>query len=343
MIDPDATDLDALTRIEAGPGAVTRDEVVRCHDPDVDDVGVGCGAWVPVPASGDEDEALSDELEGRVRCPRCDRAIRPLFERRARHRRCIVTLPSERVDAWLNALVRDAFPDARRLRGECAWWLDEDASTALVWLDGAQHGRAATVAFATSHAVIYVLTDSAPWTARLRDRPGVPWIAVADMLEGGVPALREAAKRAAPLPPSTTAAESRPWAAIRAPTPGVLVDLRGAHLLELRDEGVRLDGVLVLPADSALTATLAFFVQRWREDIGAGKAPDDHCTFRAEEIAEEHGGAAGRIHRQLSRLRASLRDAYHAATGRTVGEDDVIESVGRQGYRLRPGTAVLWR
>lgn len=338
LVDPSGVEASALAQVAAGPGLLVEDLGFRCLG---GDAGAWCPGWVTAPVH-DEDDPTRAEDAGDVRCPMCGAAHRPVREGRAIQRRTRVELPADRVIAWLGTLVATAFPGSRPARVAGVWWLDDDRDAAIVFLDTAGDSRFATIAFAMSTRVVYVVTSARRWAGRFTDRPDTVVRSVAEILAGGLDVLSSAvrvAKVAQGLPPDVV---SRPWAALRTSAPSTVVVRRGAHLLERAPDAITVDGTPVLPAAGALADLLGHLVGRWREDVGAGKAPSNHCSFKAEELAVDLRANPTSVQRQLTRLRATMAERYRAATGFDLGDDGVVEVVDRQGYRLRPTTAVAW-
>jgi hypothetical protein len=121
------------------------------------------------------------------------------------------------------------------------------------------------------------------------------------------------------------------------------------------------DGVLVARGPGGAIPMVRWLVTRHAEDVLAGKAPDDHCWWTAEEIAvglneEAEVARRGRplrggeppprftreqVKRALARFAVGVRDAMIAEVGIDDGEQGVQS--GQSGYRASPAVYARWR
>ena len=335
VVAPSVEEQAAITHLEAeGFIRLTREPVFRCFDP-ADDACAdhptrACLAWVPAPL--DED---------RVLCPACgldheDRS--PATSRLHLH------VDAGRAVEWIDQRLRQIDPDARRRREGVAWSLaTAELDAVVVWLDGSLDTRLVTRAFASSQPVVFVATRSRPWVGRFRDDGWLAPLGLADWLIGGDNALLAALSRAAAGALCAHDPAMRAWTATHELPARTVVRTLGSHRLVLDDHGVSLDSIQVLAAEaSAQRAILRVLIDRWREDLAAGKAPADHCTWSPDELAADIEALgwglspkADTIRRQLSRLRAAIRDRYREATGVALDDEAVVELIGG-GARLNP-------
>ena len=336
LVAPDDAEQEAAAAlVEAGLLVCREGEVFRCFDPaeDVcqDHPTRACSAWVWADGGGDAVcRACGTEHEQ----PAAARRLRSAVQ---------VSRDAAGLDRWLEASVRAVDADARRLRAGAAWSLAvDDADVEVVWLDADTPEALTSRAYATSRAVLYVVACPRVWAGRFGQEPWLTPLSLATWFVEGPAAVREAlaGRTAAP-------AAELPWASSRRVTPRVLPLPLGARLLEVDAERAQLDGHEVVGRDGvAVLALLRVFVSRWREDLADGKAPDDFCVWSVDELRSALVQAEGRrpdpatVRRQLQRLRRGMRDRYQQATGVALGEDDVIERLPGEGYRLHP-TRVL--
>jgi hypothetical protein len=338
LVDPGPEERTALDRLAAlGVVRFAEQPVFRCFDPRddrcADHPTRACSAWVLAAADPDE----------RATCPACGLD----HERRAPSARQVeVRLVADRLVGFVEDALREIDPDARRRREGVAWSVSTpDADAVVVWLDGSLDTRLVTRAFATGQPVVYLAARSSAWAGRFRDDPWLAPIGIAQVLADGSSALREAIRARAEAPLGVAEPALRPWSAGHELPARTVVRPLGARVLRIDDGGVALDGVLLLPPDAvAQVALLRWLAERWREDIAAGKVPADHCVWSADEIASELGAVGGAmkpdtVRRQLSRLRAALRERFVAATGVQLAEDAVVELVGGAA-RLNPSVLV---
>ena len=317
-----------------GVASVAWDLVFRCFDPRdsaslVDAVDRTCRSWLFAPADG-------SDLDGEV-CSSCGREH---FGPRRTQRRATVHIDREGCIAWINRLLLGLDSAAVRLREGVAWRLVVGyEELVVVWLDESLGTRLVNRAFALSGPVLYVTTAPRTWSARVRDDPLITPISLATWIVRGSQAIQEWLSAWVQSPALAAEPALRLWANDRSPDSMVLHYPLGARILVLTAKGATLEGIDVLGSDATgVLPLLRFFVERWREDIVDGKAPDAHCTWLPEEIRVD-GDAASRpdtVRRQITRLRSGISARYIAATGLPIGEKSVIDHVEGAGYRLQP-------
>ncbi len=288
---------------------------------------------MPVPPDLTEDDD--------VVCPACGVEHASVFDHRTLHDAARVAVLEDGVVAWMDAALRAVDREARRLRHGVAWEATVGSEEVeVVWLDQSTTTRLATRAYATARPVVYVVTASRPWSGRFRDDPWLEPVPLAAWVLRGPAALDDAlARRRGPLMASEPA--MRPWSSNRALDPRTVAVPLGARRLVVEAARATLDGHEVIAREGvAVLALLRVLVERWRDDVGAGKAPADFCAWTPEELRDALKDTQGvapdttTARRQLSRLRAGMRERYHQATGVLLDEDAVIEHVAGEGYRL---------
>jgi hypothetical protein len=340
LVSPDGDERDALERlVAAGLVRPQRDLVFCCFDPADDACAYhptrACSAWVPF----DDDD--------RTFCPACGAEHDPAL-RQALRDRTTVRVERAALVAWMDAACRRLDATARRLREGVAWSLAlPDQDVVVVWLDGSLGSRLVTRAFATGQTVVYVVTSPRTWAARFRDDPWLTPVSVGAWWVEGDRALLAAVARASTGPGLAGEPAMRAWASERAVAPRTVARPLGARRLAVSDVAT-LDGVEVVARDaSGLLPLLRVLVERWREDVAAGKALDDHCVFSVDELREELAAGSDTpppksdtLRRQLGRLRSRIRERYQQQTGVPLDDDAVVQLVGAAAYRLNPALVV---
>ncbi len=336
VVDPDDAGRAVIAALgEAGLVGCDEGVAFRCVDPSedacLDHPTRACSAWVWLDG---EDDAVCRSCGTEHEQPAATRRLRPALR---------VSLDGGGVERWLEAGVRAVDPRARRLRAGVAWSLAaDDRDVEVVWLDAHTPEALTTRGYATSRAVLYVVASIRAWAGRFGREPWLTPLSLAAWFVEGEAAVRAALARRHAAP-----GNEPPWSSSRAVPPRVLSGPLGARLLEVHGDRALLDGHEVVGRDGvAVLALLRVFVSRWREDLADGKAPDDFCVWSVDELRSASAHAEGgrpdpaTLRRQLQRLRKGMRDRYQQATGIALGEDDVIEHVPGEGYRLHP-TRVL--
>ncbi len=329
--------------MDAGVARCAEERVLRCFD--ARDAGCAhhptraCGAWVVVP----DGLTAEQEDEGAVVCGACGVEHAPLRDGRTMHMRMAVSVVEDGVEAWMDAAVRRLDPSARRLRQGVAWQLAlADADVELVWLDRSASTPLASRAYAAARAVVYVVTASRTWSTRFRDDPWLAPVPLGEWIARGDDAVHDALARRAE-PPLVREPAMRTWSPNRRVEERAVVVPLGARALVVGADRATLDGQEVIGRDgTAILALLRLLVERWRDDLAAGKEPAAHCTWTPEELAADLGAQPATVRRQLVRLRAGVVERYQQATGVRLPDDEVVENIEGQGYRLNP-TRVLAR
>lgn len=335
---------EGLTRLIA-LGVVSEEtfEAVYCADIDDGDPerDPTCDGWSP-PVPHDEPV-----------CPGCQRYL--FWEPAHVRPRYRVQVERAGVERWLEARL-GAEGSVTRLPGGVAWRVAFDGQEVVVAvLDWSEDARWTQAERLTVDPTVLVLVW--PERYRTRLRPGVVAVDLPALLGGG--ALRPALD--ASLTARVELAPQRAWLPVHTLPTRTQLRVLGAHRLEAREDGVWFDGVVVARGPGGAVPMVRWLAVRHAEDVLAGKAPDDHCWWTAEEIAaglNEEAEAARRarplrggeqdarftreqVKRALARFAVGVRDAMLAEVGIDDGEQGV-ES-GRGGYRMSPAVYAGWR
>ncbi len=310
-----------------------------------------CHEKIPIDTRADGDPT-QDEDDLLYVCDSCGRTHRPIRRGRTLYARATVGVDLPAVGGWLRGLIGQLCPGVYSLRDDAVFrFRHRGREVHVVVLDACIDTRFATREFAVGNPTLYVVVAHRAFVARF---PSAGWLSVVylhEIAERGPVALRQALDE---LPGDTDAWAFREpaapaWNPLRSPSTRVVSRTLGAHALDLRQAPAFLDGVEVLPADATGSLEiLAFFVARWREDMVAGKAAEDFCTYSPDEVLEdleERGVAttesASNVRRQIVRLRNTVKRNYLRQTGLALEDDEFIETVREGGYRLNPRSVTV--
>ena len=350
--DPDGEERAELARLEeAGLIRVAWSSYFVCtdHRDDADLVHARdrtCRERIQLGVASAEDPT-HDEDDLQYVCDGCRRTHWPLRRRRTTYPRARVDLDLGRVGAWVRERVQELAPGASCVRADAVFRLQHRRREVhVVLLDACLDTRFVTHGFAVSNPTVYVVVAH----RALRDRlPAGDWFTVLylhELVERGHAALRQAMDTLPAGDAITSFREPPPpvYGALRAPPPRVVRRVLGAHALLLHEDRALLDGIEVLPPDATgLLPILGFFVERWREDLLAGKAAGDFCAYSPDEVLDDLeergvGGAssAGTVRRQINRLKNTVMRNYVARTGLPFNVDELVETVPGEGFRLNP-------
>ncbi|MEZ4323548.1 MAG: hypothetical protein R3F61_39150 [Myxococcota bacterium] len=153
------------------------------------------------------------------------------------------------------------------------------------------------------------------------------WVVTASMVEvlRDPAVLHRAIRRAVEL--ADVPREGDAITELHALTSRVVHAVRGAHLVELGVDEVRVDDVVVrIPA--GMRDVLAFLVERHLEDVRDGKAPDAFCAWSLEDMSAELGVPRTTVHKQLRRFQDRVAECYAAEARRPLPEGAVVQQDG---------------
>ena len=305
-----------------------------------------CREKIPLAVPPAEDPTqVEDDL--RYVCDGCRRTHWPLRHHRTTYPRACVTLELGRVEAWLQERVLELAPDASCVGDHVVFrFQHRGREVHVVLLDACLDTRFVSRGFAVSNPTVYVVVAHRAFQDRL---PAGDWLTVLylhELVERRGAALRHALDV---LPRGDVIHSFREppppvYGPLRAPPPRVVRRMLGAHALALHEDRAFVDDTEVLSKDATgLLPILAFFVERGREDMLAGKAADDFCCYSPEEVLEdleERGVAttdsATTVRRQIGRLKNTVMRNYVARAGLPFDVDELVETVPGEGFRLNP-------
>ena len=306
-----------------------------------------CREKIPLLDDAHPDDRHQAEDDLHYECGGCGRLHWPLRRRRTTYVRGTVELSVQRAAGWLREqLGQLSLGVYALLDGAVFRFQYRGREVHVCLLDPCVGTRFATREFAVANPVVHVVIAHRRFRQRFPDADWLSVLFLHELAERGVAALRE---KLDVLPGDGAVLTFREpaapvWNTLRSPEQRVVRRQLGAHALQLLDDRAVLDDVEVLPPEATgLLPILAFFVERWREDLLAGKSADDYCAYSPDEVLddlEERGVAtvtsAGSVRRQIGRLRNTVKRNYSAGAGLPLGQDDLVENVAEGGYRLNP-------
>lgn len=300
------------------------------------------------------DPAL-DEDGDEIRCPLCDRPVRPYALNKHRHRALRTTVRQTGVLAWLRTALDQISTEVRDL-GDNAFHVagfgDLGVVVCIADADAVADSRFNTRDYAATNPVCYVtISPGAPDGRLLRD-DWVCRVALADLLAGAADLGRILNELAASPRPSSIGKVDIPVYArghvlIQ---PEVKPHPKRLFVVELCDDVVRVDGEIVVNPQAG--PRLALFRILWRQfmkDI-EGRGPIDGFTSlslkRLLELMKAEGHSytdEGSLRKLVNNLQSDLETAVKRGLGRAIGREDIVQACRMQnqsdasgGYRLNP-------
>jgi len=311
-----------------------------------------CNHKIPLVESGHPDDPFQREDDRYYECGGCGRLHWPGRRRRTTYPRATVAVSLVRAADWLEDQLQGLDGAPYRLYQGGVWRLrygDDEAHVCL--LDGCLDTRFATREFAVAANAVFVVLDHRVFADRFTDADWLRVVNLHSIAERGVAALQDLLDELGGSAGSLAFREPtvRPWAPGRQPAPRVTHRVLGMHKLELLEDRALLDGVVVVPPEAtALLRVLEFFAARYREDLLDGKRSEDHCLYSPEDVLDDlqerrvsSTEAPGTVRRQITRLRNMVAQRHLDETGIKLDQDEFIENVVGEGFRLNAGRVVV--
>jgi len=311
-----------------------------------------CTHKIPLVKGDHPDDPFQREDDRYYECGGCGRLHWPGRRRRTTYPRATVAVSLVRAADWLEDQLQGLDGAPYRLHLGGVWRLrygDDEAHVCL--LDGCLDTRFATREFAVATNAVFVVLDHRVFADRFTDANWLRVVNLHSIAEHGVAALQErlGEQMSSTAPLAFREPTVRPWAPVRQPAPRVTHRTLGLHQLELHEDRALLDGVEVVPPEaSAQLRVLEFFAACYREDLLDEKLPEDHCVYTPDEVLEDlqerrvaNTESPGTVRRQITRLRNVVARRYLDETGLQLDQDEFIENVVGQGFRLNAERVVV--
>ena len=126
------------------------------------------------------------------------------------------------------------------------------------------------------------------------------------------------------LPPSAQASADK----------AVLMERRFAFAIDVESKHIVFaDGALLKGANYRLFARL---LVQFKEDLDAGRAPQDFGFISVEKLEEDLSVEEHALRQRVVRIRRDLQQQFAARIGYSIDEQDIIQTSRSKGYRLNP-------
>lgn len=300
-----------------------------------------------------------DEDGNEIRCPACDRAVRPYALNKRRQRVVQTSRSQPGVLSWVRArleevasAVTDVDGGAFRAEGFGALGV----LMCVVDADGPA-SRANSARFAATNHVCYVTMNSQVSDGRFLPDKWVCRLSLADLVSGSVD-LRQVLTdlAAAPQPTSISTADPQVYAKGHVPViTEVKPKARRLFVVELGDNVVRVNGEVVV--NTQAKPRLALFKLLWEQfvtDLSKGTPAADFTAFSVKKLmtamkaAGHVYGDEGSLRKLINNLQSDIETAVKRKLGTPISREDVVETCRMEGqsdasggYRLNPVSVAI--
>lgn len=305
-------------------------------------------------------EEGQDEDGDEIRCPRCERPVRPYSLGKLRHRLLQTTVHQAGAIAWIRGRLEKLSTDVRDL-GEGAFHVggfgDLGVIVCVVDADGRADSRFNTRDYAATNPICYVtINPRAPEGRFLKDE----WVcraALVDLVTGAAELRKLLVDLAgSPAPKFVGKADIPVYAKGHVLIqPEEQPHPQRVFNVELCDDVVRVDGEIVVNPQAG--PRLKLFRILWKqfvEDISKGRSPDDFAALnmrRLLKLMEDEGHRYDDetlLRKVINNLQTDMETAVKRKLGKPISREDIVQtcrmtsqSDTSAGYRLNPFSVAI--
>ncbi|MBX3385996.1 MAG: hypothetical protein KF768_05445 [Phycisphaeraceae bacterium] len=296
-----------------------------------------------------------DEDADEIRCPKCDRPVRPYSLNKRRQRVLQPSVSQAGVVAWIRERLAEVSTSVADV-GDHAFRADGFAALGVVVCvadaDGPADSRFNSAAFAATNPVCYVtINPAAPEGRFLRDE-WVSRVALADLVSGAADLRKVLTDLASARPASTMSRVDVPvYAKGHVPIqPELKPQPRRVFVVELGRDVVRVNGEVVINPQAG--PRLALFRILWDQyvaDVAGRKAVDEFAALTIKKLmaamktAGHVYGDETSLRKLVNNLQSDIETAIKRKVGTPIGREDIVQtcrmssqSDASGGYRLNP-------
>lgn len=356
VYDPDLEEQAELSRLEAlGLVQLQHGQYFLCVDHRDDrDLPYArnrlCRERIPLRAVGHPDDPTQPEDDGKYIC-RCGRTHYPLRRQRTLYPMVRVSFSVDASAGFLEGLLCQVDEACCRLDGVPTFRLAHGGREVhCCLLDACEGSRFAQRGFAATNPTVYIAIDHVR-AERFAGGEAILWIPFHELVAEGLPAVIRAFDRLVTreLPLEVREAQPLTWMPPPATQPRVHHEMLGVRKLVMTTVAAHLDGVEVIGGESpGLLSVLRYFADRWLEDQRDGKRAGDFCLYTPDDVLDEliargqtKAKDRGAMRKHIGRVRDAIPERYKEATGLRLRDDEVLQNVPGQGYRLNPETVFV--
>jgi len=304
-------------------------------------------------------EEGQDEDGDEIRCPKCERPVRPYSLDKLRHRLLRTTVRQAGVLAWIRGRLEELSRDVRDLGGamHVGGFGDLGVIVCVVDADGRADNRFNTRDYAATNPVLYVTINPRVPDGRFLQDEWIRRVALVDLVVGDADLSKLL---------SDLAASPRPTSICKTDIP---VYAKGHVLIqpeekphpervfcvELHNNVVLVDGEIVINPQAG--PRLKLFRILWKqflEDLSEGLPAEEFNAMSVRQLVELMADAGHRyddetsLRKVINNLQSDIETAVKRKLGKAIDREDIVQtcrmtsqSDPSAGYRLNPFSVAI--
>ncbi len=301
-----------------------------------------------------------DEDGDEIRCPKCERPVRPYSLGKLRHRLLQTTVRQAGAVAWIRQRLEELSTDVRDLGGgalRVGGFGDLGVIVCVVDADGRADSRFNTRDYAATNPICYItITANVPDGRFLKDE-WIRRVGLAELVADDVDLGKTLTELAAAAPPTSISKADIP---VYAKGHILIQPEQEPHrgrlfCVELCDDVVRVDGEIVVNPQAG--PRLKLFRILWRqfvEDTSNGLPAHSFNALsfrRLLDMMEKEGHRyddEGSLRKVINNLQSDIETAVKRKLGKPIDREDVVQTcrMNKQsdtsaGYRLNPFSVAI--
>lgn len=331
-------------------------EYVNCVDPrdrDFPPRNRTCHGQIVLKDGQDED---GDE----IRCPNCDRPVRPYSLGKVRHRLLRTTVSQTGAIAWMRAQLEGVSTEVRDI-DESTFHVGEFGDlgviVCVVDADGRPDSRFNTRDYAATNPICYVTINSRVPEGRFLTDEWVRRVTLVDLLVGVTDLRKCLTALAESSPPDSVGKADIPVYA----KGNVLIQPKERprsdriFCVELSDGVVRIDGEIVVNPQAG--PRLKLFRVLWRQfikDLADGQSSDEFAALSMRQLLKSMKDEGHNytdetsLRKVINNLQSDIETAVKRKLGKPIGREDIVQTCRMTsqsdttgGYRLNPFSVAI--
>lgn len=301
-----------------------------------------------------------DEDGDEIRCPSCDRPVRPYALGKLRHRMLRTTVSQSGVIAWVRTQLAGVSSEVRDV-DESTFHVSEfgelGVMVCVVDADSRADSKFNTRQYATTNPICYVTISPRVPEGRFLKDEWVRRVALVDLLVGVADMRKYLTELAESSPPDSVGRVDIPVYA----KGNVLIQPKErprsdrVFCVELSESVVRIDGEIVVNPQAG--PRLKLFRVLWRQfikDLADGRSSDEFAALSMRQLLKSMKNEGHNytdetsLRKVINNLQSDIETAVKRKLGKPIGREDVVQTCRMTsqsdttgGYRLNPFSVAI--
>lgn len=301
-----------------------------------------------------------DEDGDEIRCPKCERPVRPYAIGKLRHHLLQVSVRQAGVLAWIRTQLEALSNDVRDL-GDGAFRADGFGELGVIVCvadsDGPTDARFNTQSYAVTNPVCYITIHPRPPEGRFLKGDWVCRVGLVDLITGRADLQKTLTNLAAAPPPASVSKVDVP---VYAKGHVLIQPEEKPHpervfFVELDEKVVRVNGEIVInPQAGPRLAVFRVLWQQYLKDLARGLAPDQFHPLSMtpllalmKEAGHEYTDETA-VRKLINNLQADVETAVKRKIGVPISREDIVQTCRMTGqadtsggYRINPFSVAI--